>query len=918
MASMQIDVAAASSSPFSYVSLRDQPKMMGYVNSQCIRTEKADDQDQDSSWLPNSKTDDSWLPTTSQNSTVTSPESKADRNRKVENDVVDNSWLPTVNDGNGKRGTNTNESENDVDYSWLPATFIDNNKSLQKNDKAKSKSASSNKNIEKNKSNSNSNSNSNKSAQKETRNEHWALARKVVFESDQQNQNQNATIRKTTSDCSPLKQDSPSKPRYVVESPNSGGVSSLLQRWKDFAEVDNSKTSNKSPPSSGKSSGSTCSPPSTTTKDSEPNSESDKASRGRRLSCPLPTRDSKDSNPGGAEKEKNRVVDIIKKLSREEQLAANSHAGTQGNNLSLPPIRTTSHRKQTEGEHKGTKNVKVSRHLVRGRQAYNNFLMQMEHDKHLELKWLFDRKAVSKFSHRGRIKSLLRFKFLRLGVEPKQEPRRHESRVSKPLESNDHRLDIMDLRERFNSRNEKGAMESKKHRKNEENPASTSIIREVETKTKIKTTTSYKKPEPMTPNDQSTQHSNTSCKDVVRKAKFVDSFSSPMTSKEDRHYKDDNNYELYEDDGFMSAKGSNNSQMEDRGRRLQTFESFHDWTPSEYSQTRSELDESESYDTQVFDTEYDWISDISRPKSDWEDMRQARYQEMLHESSGNQDIQRLLERKSVSGFLGSTMRDLIDQLMVNRVQQSHVEVEKQDVVVRKKEQEDRSVLDEEEDCRSRTTDTKCSEYSGYANQRAYLERSWRPNDVFCNSETTTTTTTSPSTERTPSTNRSHNNSTPQSSTAMVTHQPIEMGLIYDLKGHMEQLHNEIMELRKSIKGCVNMQVKLQHCFKQNVVEAATSSGIRSYQCLVFVNFFRLYIVFRYIMIVAADQRKETKPPGIAKLNCSICYDTHVDSLLYRCGHMCTCFKCALELQRLGGECPICEAPIVDVVRAMCS
>lgn len=69
---------------------------------------------------------------------------------------------------------------------------------------------------------------------------------------------------------------------------------------------------------------------------------------------------------------------------------------------------------------------------------------------------------------------------------------------------------------------------------------------------------------------------------------------------------------------------------------------------SDYSQTRSELDEyryldeDESYDMQVLDTNYDWISDISRPKSDWEYMRQARYQEM---SSGKGDIQRLLERQ---------------------------------------------------------------------------------------------------------------------------------------------------------------------------------------------------------------------------------------------------------------------------------
>lgn len=452
MASMQIEVAA-SSSPFNH-SLRDHNRsanIKGYIHSQYIRKIKAGDEDEDSSWLPpmNANNDDSWLPTTSQNSTLTS-ESEASNCRKGQNNV-DDSWLPTINDTNGKNGTNTNELDNDIDYSWLPSTFIDNNKNKQKkiidNDKTKQKnineknkiknkntntnpnttvtntnknknnnsniknnSSSSNNSNSNNNRNSNSTSNSKNSPQKKSRNDHWALAREVVFSCDPQNQK---TDVKTSNSSRLKKHDSLSKSRYVVESPTSGGVSSLLQRWKDLAEVKNSdKNDNSSPSSIRNNSGSSCKEDNNSNSSNSPSTpstiddknhewESDKATR--RLSCPLPSRDSKDSNPGGAEKEKIRVVDIIKKLSREEELAA-SHCGNE--NESLPPIRTNLRHQQIEGEHKGFKTVKVSRHLIRGRQAFNNFLMQMEHDKHHELRWLVERRAVSKFSHRGRIQVL--------------------------------------------------------------------------------------------------------------------------------------------------------------------------------------------------------------------------------------------------------------------------------------------------------------------------------------------------------------------------------------------------------------------------------------------------------------------------------------------------------------------------------
>nr|XP_043633306.1 uncharacterized protein LOC122604476 [Erigeron canadensis] len=914
MASMRIEVAA-SSSPFHYVSLRDHNHIKGhkgYIHSQGVR--KNGDQDDD---------DGSWLPSSSHNSTVTSEYEGPNHHhhQKVQNNADDDSWLPTVNERNGKYGTTTNEMQNDFDYSWLPSTFIDNNKNKPKFDgnlKSKNKNASPRQKSYNNKSGAtsySSSNNSNGSPQKKSRNGHWALAREVVFSCEQESQNKE-TMKKS-SDSSRFQQpDSPSRSRYVVESLTSGGVSSLLQRWKDLAETKNSnKNDNGSSSSSNRNNLESPykekknSSPSNSLNDSNAGWDSD-ASRTRRLSAPLPSRDANDSNLGGAEKEKIRVVDIVKKLSREEELAA-SHGGNV--NASLPPIRTTLKHRHIEGEQKGFKGVKVSKHLVRGRQAFNNFLMQMERDKLHELKWLVERKSVSKFSYRGKIQASLRFKILRLGVEPepKTDVKRHRHCVSKTLES-DNRLDIRNLRERFNCEIEKGAINSRKDKQNvikntfsEETPFTSPTKTEVDVKTKTNTDTSHMKqeqqrkpkakPESMAPK-QSTPYPKISCKDVVHEAKFVDSSSHFIKPKEEKQYKDCNKFDFYEDESrFVSSKESSSP---DRGvcdseetsytGKKHVYENFDDWMTSEYSQPRSVLDEEESYDMEMYDPNYDWISDISRPKSDWEDMRRLRYQEM---SFGKADIQRLLQRRSVSSFLGSSLRDVIDQLMVSRVQQSHVPVENL-VVGGEKEESRKEEVDREnvyvvdEDCRSRT-ETKCSEYSEYIDQTPHSERSWRsPTDVVYNSETATTTT-SPSLERSPNSNRSHNNSTPQSSSAN-THQNIEMELIYDLRGHMEQLHQEIMELRKSIKSCVNMQLKMQHTFKQHVVANAAACSV---------------------------QKKERKPPSLVKQDCFICGDMHVDSLLYRCGHMCTCFRCAVELQRTSRECPVCEAPIVDVVKA---
>lgn len=112
---------------------------------------------------------------------------------------------------------------------------------------------------------------------------------------------------------------------------------------------------------------------------------------------------------------------------------------------------------------------------------------------------------------------------------------------------------------------------------------------------------------------------------------------------------------------------------------------------------------------------------------------------------------------------------------------------------------------------------------------------------------------------------------------------LETELMYDMRRQMEQLYHAIAEQRKSIKGCMDMQMQLQQSMKQEV---------------------------------SIDKKEEKKCHNRVpkKDNCGICYEMKADAVFYRCGHICACLKCANELQWNSGKCPICKVKIVDVVR----
>lgn len=133
----------------------------------------------------------------------------------------------------------------------------------------------------------------------------------------------------------------------------------------------------------------------------------------------------------------------------------------------------------------------------------------------------------------------------------------------------------------------------------------------------------------------------------------------------------------------------------------------------------------------------------------------------------------------------------------------------------------------------------------------------------------------------------------------------EMEIISEMRSHILQLQLEMSELRDSVKTCLDVNASLQKSvhlenpFKRKCCvcnETQVETLLYRYEQISLYRSPTSLWIFRFGLVYAT--------PTIFTIAFDFC----------RCGHMCTCLRCANELQYNGGKCPICHAKILDVVR----
>ncbi|KAG6476530.1 uncharacterized protein LOC122024362 [Zingiber officinale] len=522
--------------------------------------------------------------------------------------------------------------------------------------------------------------------------------------------------------------------------------------------------------------------------------------------------------------------------------------------------------------HEGRRAEPTRRNLlsIRGRQARHDLIMRNVRERESELQVLSERQPVSQFSNRNQIQSVLQGSFLRIG-DTIEDGQLHSDAATERIHLRQHQT-VSSIREEFHSQDDLTITPESHSQSVDGNRNGTTLSTALAQSDEILD-----------------QFQARSIPVEIHQTAELDS-EIPMESgmqNSDLHWTDSVIQEDEQLQGETEPEQTDQQQAVEvefsAQQNVHADEPDRDWQENLDQEWLPETPEDDGSGDHLLEARENWHDNNPQvTETNWQDRSSDpfssphsypditnRFISSEDDSVYNLELQELLSRRSVSNLLHSAFRESLDHLV-----QSYIE------------RQGRGPFQ--------------WDMEGMPNHELLEQDQRHQTDVVQSQQDSVRQLRAPPAPRPPTPPppplwhaEVHHSWSRQS----IRRSEVEWDMINSLRTDMGKLQQVMGHMQNMLETCMDMQLELQRAVRQEVSAVLNRSvgehGENQQHLLL-------------------DGRNWNH---VRKGTCCVCCDKQIDSLIYRCGHMCTCNRCAHELVRGNSKCPLCRAPIVEVIRA---
>jgi hypothetical protein len=114
----------------------------------------------------------------------------------------------------------------------------------------------------------------------------------------------------------------------------------------------------------------------------------------------------------------------------------------------------------------------------------------------------------------------------------------------------------------------------------------------------------------------------------------------------------------------------------------------------------------------------------------------------------------------------------------------------------------------------------------------------------------------------------------------------------DQRLRLVDIVDKLSDLERAVRTVIQLQVDVQRSIRMEV--AAALAGRESVQGS------------------TGFRSPPAMPTDVGR--CVVCLEAATECVVVRCGHMCMCQACGLEIKTKRMPCPVCRAPVTDIMR----